>query len=366
MDEKDNKTKAAVHGLLASAGLFREIWSAAYIGTACGNLPVLYLDITDRCNSACVACDKWKNNETGRRELSTEEITGLLPALGRLGTRLVSIGGGEPTERKDLESCVSSFSNAGIAVHINTNGLSIDKEKARALGDSGLSVAYVSMDHHTREGYKSIRGVDGLNAASEAVRLFSSLPRPISTGVNITVSRLNQNSLGEIADYAANLGAAKIQFTPIHSHLQHREMNKAELEALFPTEPERLKVSLRHITRRLRKRGIETNSTFFIEHFECAYKPVRPIPCVAGCLFVTVDAFGGVMPCYELQSGANIREMQLDEILKSDQFRKQRACVRKCATPCFDTGSAEPSIRFYPPYFLTHPFEILRQYRMHT
>ena len=56
-------------------------------------LPLVTLYLTERCNSRCVTCDYWRH---GRRDVTLESVTRLLPELEALGTRTALISGGEP------------------------------------------------------------------------------------------------------------------------------------------------------------------------------------------------------------------------------------------------------------------------------
>jgi MoaA/NifB/PqqE/SkfB family radical SAM enzyme len=347
--------------------LFVAVWRARYLRAKIRQMPFVYLDIVDRCNSQCLTCDIWKVRKGTPPELSTHEILSLRPALRQLRTRIVSIGGGEPTLRSDLEACIAGFREIGISVHMNSNGLLIDEKRARTLADAGLSVVYFSCDHPDPERYKAIRGVDGLDQLKTAIKHFQSLPRPVPVGLNMVVSRLNQDALEEMAQRAIEWEVQKLQFIPIHTHLQHRDMDPEVLRPMIPKAEDMpsIKARLLEITHRLRERGMETNSKFFIKHFDAAYKSVRSVPCFAGTLFVMVNPFGQVIPCYQHRTTCNIRNMSLDVILRSKEYQEGRRLVTRCGQACWDTGSAEPNIRFYLPYLMSHPFEIYRQARMH-
>jgi MoaA/NifB/PqqE/SkfB family radical SAM enzyme len=250
---------------------------------------------------------------------------------------------------------------------MNSNGLLIDERRARSLADAGLGVVYFSCDHPDREGYHAIRGVDGLDQMRSAIGHFRSLPKPVPVGLNMVISRLNQDAIERMVERAIEWGVRKLQFIPVHTHLQHRDMDPEILRPLIP-KPEdmpAIKAALKRAVRRLRSLGIETNSKFFIKHFEAAYQAARTVPCFAGTLFVTVNPFGQVMPCYQHRTTCNIRQKPLDLIVRSEEYEAERANVARCCEACWDTGSAEPNIRFYLPYLMSHPFEIYRQARMH-
>jgi PqqA peptide cyclase len=347
--------------------LFLAVWRARYLRAKIRQVPFVYIDIADRCNSRCQTCDIWKIREGSPPEMTTKEILSLRPALRQLRTRIVSIGGGEPVLREDLETCIAGFRDIGLSVHMNSNGLLIDEKRAQSLADAGLGVIYFSCDHPDAEGYRAIRGVDGFGQLYAAIRHFGSLPRPVPVGLNMVVSSLNQGAIERMAERAIEWGVRKLQFIPVHTHLQHRDMDPEVLRPLIPKSEDipAIKATLLRVTHRLRSLGIETNSEYFVRRFDAAYQAVRTVPCLAGTLFVMINPFGQVMPCYQHRSVCNIRQKSLDLIVRSEEFTKQRRVVAGCCDACWDTGSAEPNIRFHLPYLLSHSLEIYRQARMH-
>lgn len=331
------------------------------------SLPFLFIDITDKCNSRCLACPVWRPRPVSARELTGGQIIALLPSLKALGTRLVSFGGGEPLLRDDIFNCIKAFSDEGISTHINTNALLLDRHNIKMLIDSGLSSINISCDHVDPEKYFQLRGVNQVEQVFAALKNITSCKRKIPVAVNVVVSRKNINDVEKIAAVLAGFKVAKIQFIPINFRLRHRPEASDTIRQLLPDidDMEPLKTRLLKIIRSLRRRGIESNSDFFINHFDCAYKPVRPVACMAGVLFAMIDPFGNVSPCYEIGTGLNIKEMTLQEIVEHQKFSAGLKKVCRCRRPCWDTGSAEPSIRVSFSYALLHPFETMKQVFIH-
>ncbi|MBZ0274392.1 radical SAM protein [bacterium] len=349
------------------AAPFAGVLRARYGRGAPTRLPIVYFDITHRCNSACRSCEFWRLANGGPDDLSTGEVLSMIPSLAALGTRVVSIGGGEPTLRHDLETIIAAFSGAGLSIHLNTHGMNIDDARAASLADAGLSMVYVSCDHHKPEGYKAIRGVDGLPKVVRAIRAFRSRPAPVPVGVNVTVMRDNIAVLDELAAFLVGLGVQKIQFTPVHTALQQRHMDRAAFDNLLPTDDEweTAKATLARIVDDLNARGIHANSPLFVRRIDDAYRPGRAVPCVAGFLFVIVEPNGDVKACYNERPAGNIRQAPLEEIVAGADYRAQCEIVRGCTQPCWDIGITEPAIRFHLPYLAAHPIETYRQARAH-
>src|SRR3978361_1325441 len=57
-------------------------------------LPIVILMPHSACNCRCVMCDIWKGNHN-LKQLTEEDITGLLSALKKFGTQQVLMSGGE-------------------------------------------------------------------------------------------------------------------------------------------------------------------------------------------------------------------------------------------------------------------------------
>lgn len=331
------------------------------------SLPFLYIDITDKCNSRCLACPVWQPRQNSCRELSYNEIEALLPSVKKLNTRLISFGGGEPLLRDDIYSCINLFSKNGISTHINTNALILSSKNIKKLIDSGLNSINISCDHVTPEKYKKIRGVDSLDTVFRAIKEITSIKKQIAVALNVVVSKENIFDMETIAAKLAEFKPNKIQFIPINFRLRHRPEASTNIRGMLPDidEIETLKKRLKRIIRILRKKGIESNSDFFIDHFDTAYKPIRAIPCMAGSLFSMIDPFGNVSPCYEINTGLNIKNMTLLDIVQHPDYKKSLTKVFKCRRPCWDTGSAEPSIRANLFYAISNPFETIKQTLIH-
>lgn len=109
------------------------------------NTPVyVHYGITHRCNLRCRMCGLWK---TGNREteLSVDQIDRMAEVLHKLGTQVISIGGGEPLVREDLPEAVSAFIKRGISVRVLSNGVVEDfsgLEKVIAAGVVNFSIPW--------------------------------------------------------------------------------------------------------------------------------------------------------------------------------------------------------------------------------
>lgn len=104
----------------------------------------VHLSVTDRCFLPCVHCDIYKNKTPDLPEaVWAETIDRLAEWCAPAGMNFV---GGEPLLRKDLERLMARAVQRGFEVSFNTNGWLLTAERAQAIADAGVSIAYVSLD----------------------------------------------------------------------------------------------------------------------------------------------------------------------------------------------------------------------------
>ncbi len=171
-------------------------------------LPILLYAPTSRCNSRCVSCDFWKTD--GANDLRRDEVAALCAELGELRTKLVVFTGGEPLVREDVFDLADLFRARGVALHLLTSGLALEKHAA-AVADHFDAVT-ISLDGHTPELYRRVRGVDGLEAVERGVRKLKQLRPSLPIHARSTLHKRNFRALPALIDKAASMGLNQISF----------------------------------------------------------------------------------------------------------------------------------------------------------
>jgi MoaA/NifB/PqqE/SkfB family radical SAM enzyme len=80
------------------------------------------LFITQRCNLKCIYCFPDSPHRQREKEFSKDQIFSIVDELYDMGTRYITILGGEPMIRKDFGEIVDYISNKRILVETGTNG----------------------------------------------------------------------------------------------------------------------------------------------------------------------------------------------------------------------------------------------------
>ena len=154
-------------------------------------------ETTLRCDQACSHCGSRAGPTAREDELSTEELFEVADALVRLGSREVTLIGGEAYLRGDVYDLIAYLKKGGIRVTMQTGGRGITENRAQKLVDAGLAAIGVSVDG-TEEVHDTLRANPGSHAAAMAAIRNARAAGLIVTS-NSQVNRLNMHQLPEIA-----------------------------------------------------------------------------------------------------------------------------------------------------------------------
>ena len=163
-------------------------------------------ETTMRCDHACSHCGS-RAEYSRPNELETKELLDVADQLIRIGTREVTLIGGEAYLRSDVYKLVEYLSNAGIYVAMQTGGLGLTDRRIEKLRKAGLRGIGVSIDGPA-DVHDVLRDRKGSWAAG-----MSSIRRASQAGFNVTsntqVNQLTKDRLRETA-YALKEAGVKV------------------------------------------------------------------------------------------------------------------------------------------------------------
>lgn len=163
-------------------------------------------ETTLNCNMKCMHCGSSAGN-IRRNELTTKEGLELCEDLNKLGTRLISLMGGEPFLRKDWNLFASHIRDLSMNVTIMSNGLVIDERIVSELAKIDPYAVTISLDGGTPETHNAIRGVKAsFNRCMHSIDLLTEANLP--TTIITTVHKQNFKELPIIRDFLLNRGIA--------------------------------------------------------------------------------------------------------------------------------------------------------------
>jgi MoaA/NifB/PqqE/SkfB family radical SAM enzyme len=255
-------------------------------------MPVLvHFEVTLRCNAKCSFCDYWKTNPSAREN----ELKSYADAARYFNPMLITFTGGEPTLRRDLEELVSSASRAVTLKYVTliTHGAMLSPERALSLLDAGINQFNISLDY-LDDRHDSARGIPGLVG-----RIMAAVPAMREKGIdnvrfNTVIKDDNIGSILPIVERAASLGCG----VNLSVYTDSKNGNRAHLiDAAQLQEVDELVERLLEFKRR--RRGVITNSDYYIEQIPRYVRGEMTEPCQSGLRTIHIDPAGHVKRCQD-------------------------------------------------------------------
>jgi MoaA/NifB/PqqE/SkfB family radical SAM enzyme len=161
-------------------------------------------------------CGIWRYGNA-KEELSIPEIEQVAQRMKRLGVAQVSLGGGEPFARDDLEEVANCFVKAGLNTRVLTNAIGIPTARIDRLIEYGVYNYSISLDSLYPERFDYICEYEG--AWVETVKTMVYIGQKVHgkralPTINCVVSNLNLEELPDIVRFAKDIGFA-VSFLPI-------------------------------------------------------------------------------------------------------------------------------------------------------
>jgi MoaA/NifB/PqqE/SkfB family radical SAM enzyme len=281
------------------------LFLAKYAWLKARKRPVLvHFEVTLRCNARCGFCDYWKTDASAK----AEELKSFADAARYFDPMLITFTGGEPLLRRDLEDLVSAVDRAVRLKYITliTHGGMLTPERATSLWDAGihqLSKIFRTVPAMRHAGIDNVRfntviKDDNLDQIMPIVRRAESL----GCGVNLSVYTDAKNGN--------------------RSHLVRGEQ-LAEIDALVAEL----------LAFKRRRRGVITNSDYYLEQIPRYLRGEMTEPCRSGRDTIHVSPTGQVRRCPDFPTDFHWSEYRTYEPIDCN------ACYYACR------GEAQAPIR---------------------
>src|SRR4051812_26160697 len=252
--------------------------------------PVLvHFEVTLRCNARCGFCDYWKTDPAER----ASELKSYADAARYFNPMLVTFTGGEPTMRRDLESLVAEVDRAISLKYVTliTHGAMLTADRARSLWDAGVNQFNISLDYLDAR-HDAARGIPGLGA-----KIFTAIPAMRAHGIdnirfNTVIKNDNLDQIVPIVLRAQELGVG-VNFSV---YTDAKNGNKDFL--VGDAHAEQLETVVRELLAfKRRRRGVITNSDYYLEQIPRYTRGEMREPCRSGIRTIHIDPSGFVKRC---------------------------------------------------------------------
>ena len=244
--------------------------------------------VTYRCNLRCRFCGYWHDPMGWDDEPSVAHYAEGAKKLGRLGTLMVSLAGGEPLLRTDLPDLIDVIGRYHIPF-MTTNGWLVTPQSARDIMQAGIWGVSISIDYSTPARHDARRGLRGAwKQAWRAVELLSAARVYKWQRVNVIAVLMDDNidEMEPLAEMAGQRGAYFMvqpygfRKTGSHSY-EHND---------GPVSPRLLEMFWR--------RSNIASSPAYFRHFDQFLAGGVP-GCKAGRAFFNIDSTGDVAICVD-------------------------------------------------------------------
>jgi len=170
-----------------------------------GGRAPLYLElfITGKCNLRCEYCFSVNDSIPSKimnAVFTKEKIFEIIDEFHAMGTRIVSLLGGEPLLHKDLGEITRYISDKGMYLNIFTNGMMVGKRLDDLKPVHALAVSLDGIG----EDNDRVRGVGSYEAALTGIR--EALAAGINCRIHSVLTRHTLHKFREMAELAQSLG----------------------------------------------------------------------------------------------------------------------------------------------------------------
>jgi len=298
----------------------------------------MHLFVTRRCNFKCKMCNVWKiKNE---REMPIDEIRTIAKKLRKLGLTIVVLTGGEPILRKDIVEIVKSFSELGIKVRLQTNGMLLTEKKLDDLVKAGVDEISVSIDTLDNKKQSEICGVSADvvgNAVKVLKMIVRKMPKSMPTA-NVVVSHKNLHEIPDMIRYFDSIGVW-LNFSIVSLSFDRDDSlfrAKSDDFAFTKSDKEKTERVFREIIA-LKKMGYRTLSSmrFLKQTIECIKSGNERWDCEGGIMYFSIFPDGRFAMCDEITTKHNILDKNFIETFQSKAFRNSMRNVQRNCKGCF-------------------------------
>lgn len=292
-------------------------------------LPVVILMPHSACNCQCVMCDIWKGNHH-LKQLTEEDVEGLLGSLRQLGTQQVLMSGGEALLNRNFFRLCEILKKENVRITLLSTGITLARHADMLLRNVNDVIVSLDGDEALHDAIRNIPGA--FRKLSEGVRILHENNPAFRVTARTVIHRLNFRRWTAIIDTALDIGLDQISFLP--ADVTSEAFNRANpwdeprQQEILPSREELPEVTA-VIEEIISNYSVYFEKGFIAEspdklrkigqHYMASYG-LSPYPykrCNAPWVSAVVEADGTVRPCFFMPGMGNIRENSLVDVLNS-------------------------------------------------
>lgn len=321
--------------------------------------------VTQNCNAFCAFCFNYEENTKKNNDLTLDEIEQVARSVPNL--KYLTLGGGEPSLRKDLADLVGKF-----AVHSNlrfcnivTNGFrwKMILEHAERIASRypkmtlhiGLSVDYIGAQH---DEHRKLAGCyEGCVKVIEGVKELHKKYPNIHVGVGGTLTASNVDSILDTGRHIMETYQVPYSITLVRGVVEDMSLKAVDARRYREIASKLLEMQARVLPRA----GFKAAARFALEEasIDVIHQSIvtnsEQVPCQAGRKAVMMEAAGRLRLCEILEDDfGNVRDhgYNLTAMVNTDRgqeiVRRMRANKCHCTWECFNRANVAFAPKHWP------------------
>ncbi|MEO5768793.1 MAG: pyrroloquinoline quinone biosynthesis protein PqqE [Polyangia bacterium] len=189
----------------------------------------LVAELTYRCPLRCAYCSNPVQLSNLGAELDTATWSRVFQEAEALGVMQVTLTGGEPLVRPDLDELVAAARASDLYTTLITSGVPLERERLARLRDAGLDGVQLSFQDSDQAGALRVAGMDALAEKRQVAGWIRELGLPLT--LNVVLHRENLPRLPDLIGLAEILKADRLEL----AHVQYLGWALPNRSALLPT-----------------------------------------------------------------------------------------------------------------------------------
>ena len=290
----------------------RELTSIGWALLDTGHPYMAHIVPMRRCNLACTYCNEFDDVSD---PVPIEEMERRIDELGRLGTSVITISGGEPLLHPELDRVIARIRKTGAIAGMITNGYLLMPERIQRLNRAGLDHLQISIDNVMPDDVskKSLKVLDAkLKMLAEHADFHVNINSVVGGGIAKPTDALTVSERALALGFSSTIGI-------IHD-------GSGQLKPLGEAE-RTVWDKVRRLTRRSYSR---------FNHFQKAIANGQPNDwrCRAGGRYLYICEFGLVHYCSQQRGypGVPVAEYTREDVKR--EFVTAKSCAPHCTIGC--------------------------------
>lgn len=269
----------------------------------------ILLELTHKCPLECAYCYNQLDFVNTKDNMSKEDWFRVMEQARAMGAVQLGISGGEPLLNKDVVEIVQKANELKFYTNLITSGVGAPKGVVSKLKEAGLKTVQLGVQSHDKNTMSLI--TNNKNSYDEKVAFAKQVKEAgLQLIINTCITRQNIHQVGEIIEFAEELGANYLEI----ANIQYYGWALKNINALLPSQEQITKA--REVTNYYRTQRKDMKVFFVVPD----YFATRPKACMNGwgTTFLTINPDGVALPCNTANTlpleFPNVKEFSVEQI----------------------------------------------------